>query len=312
MTAPDAFGMIHFNLNTCFSALPIQLTGYVVDATHIALVETDIDDTQLTGFATGGSAVAQVGTLQPFAGKYVIGISGFDFTGLPSTMASSGLLSVGAANSAVGVTDQVMSSGLVMGDTSAATCVVDPNGTGRVDVITAFDDPNNALLSAPEQILYLTGNGSSALVLSFDSFANAGGSGVALSQATAPFAFTGTYAFSEFSGFQSPDGWAGNDATGVMKIAANGDTTGSLDGYGFSSALFGSNQSVAVDGRFSGTLAAPDAGTGIGNGYNLVGPLSMQYYMADSNNGFFVETDSTNILLGRFLTRSSIAPTSGN
>jgi hypothetical protein len=40
---PDSFGSVTFSLTATFAPAPIQFTGYVVDAKHIKLVESDIN-----------------------------------------------------------------------------------------------------------------------------------------------------------------------------------------------------------------------------------------------------------------------------
>jgi len=43
LTNPDSLGYVKFNLTAAFSPNPIQFTGYIVDAQHIRLIESDIN-----------------------------------------------------------------------------------------------------------------------------------------------------------------------------------------------------------------------------------------------------------------------------
>src|SRR5262249_11899559 len=95
---PDSFGAIKLTLTTDFAPTPIELTGYIVDATHIKLIESD--NTSGTGFgSTVGVAVGQgtaTGTFtdnSSFSGSYVFGIFGQDLSGFPSSLASVGQFS---------------------------------------------------------------------------------------------------------------------------------------------------------------------------------------------------------------------------
>src|SRR5207302_3085196 len=87
------------NVITDFASSPIQFTGYIVDSTHMKLIESDIDGTGAGFGATAGVAIGQgaaTGTFtanKSFAGKYVFGILGEDLSGLPSSLASVGKFS---------------------------------------------------------------------------------------------------------------------------------------------------------------------------------------------------------------------------
>src|SRR5258708_25668300 len=109
---PDPFGSLKFNLTTDFAS-SIQFTGYIVDSTHIKLIESDIDGSGAGFGATAGVAVGQgaaTGTFttnKSFAGKYVFGILGEDLSGLSSSLGSVGkITSRRDGNHACGRDDQ--------------------------------------------------------------------------------------------------------------------------------------------------------------------------------------------------------------
>ena len=101
---PDAFGRVLFNLNVPFvhsSPSAIQFTGYVVDAIHIKLIESDNNDPTSPGYgSTAGQAIAQASadignfTVGSVGGTYVFGITGTDLSNgniTPNTFASAGM-----------------------------------------------------------------------------------------------------------------------------------------------------------------------------------------------------------------------------
>jgi hypothetical protein len=99
---PDSFGQVTLSLMAGFGfnskPVPLQLTGYIVDSTHIQLIESD------NNFGwTGGIAVAQsAGTagnysVASLSGPYVFGVTGIDLSS-NSSLAPTSLTSVGVFN----------------------------------------------------------------------------------------------------------------------------------------------------------------------------------------------------------------------
>src|SRR5262249_6950345 len=97
---PDAFGAVTLDLSFGFTSSPVQFVGYIVDATHIKLIESD--NSSGTGFSsTGGVAIGQgpaTGTFNTasLSGAYVFGVPGVDLTEnlfgtTPSTFTSVGV-----------------------------------------------------------------------------------------------------------------------------------------------------------------------------------------------------------------------------
>ena len=102
MSQPSSLGMVTITLTgaTCFGqTLPasIQFTGYIVDATHIHLIESD-DINGTGGFLTAGIAVNQGSAAGTFTaasltGPYVYGVLGYDINAaVPSSFTSAGVI----------------------------------------------------------------------------------------------------------------------------------------------------------------------------------------------------------------------------
>ena len=137
-------GAVKFNLAAGFTSLPVQFTGYIVDATHIKLIECD--NTTGTGFgSTSGVAIGQgsaTGTFtsnSAFTGNYVFGILGQDLSGLPASLSLLGLVIPNGAGQLNGIEDQFFG-GLFLGfsDHFTAPYNVDPTGYGHIDTSILF------------------------------------------------------------------------------------------------------------------------------------------------------------------------------
>jgi hypothetical protein len=311
--APDQFGAAQITLQACFSSSPIQFTGYLVDATHMKLIETDLNSKAGTGFATGGAAIGQgasTGALagaQAFLGTYVFGILGMDSSQLASSLNSVGLVTSQGAGVLNGTNDEVMSIGNVISDSFSGSYTVDSSGSGRVVAPITYQNSSNAALSAPELIFYLTGQGTTALVLDFDTATASGavGAGIAYPQAASQLAFNGKFGFSGWNLNESLDVWTEDDASGVMTVDPTTNTlAGYVDGlllYPSDESLTGSFLTPPANGRFSGQLSAPDTA--------LPNPAVTEFYLVDSEHGFFVETDLANsTFLGYFAASTPVCP----
>ena len=143
---PDSFGSFKVTLTTAFAPTPIQFTGYMVDSTHIKLIESDNDGSG-TGFgSTAGVAIGQgaaTGTFianSSFAGKYVFGILGQDLSGLPDTLASAGNFTADSSGKLTsGFNDEFLSGfSIAISDSFTGAYTLDTKGTGRVDSSISF------------------------------------------------------------------------------------------------------------------------------------------------------------------------------
>jgi hypothetical protein len=95
------------------STTAFQFTGYIIDASHIKLIESD-NTAGIGGLgSTAGVAIAQAsapGTFNSFSGTYVFGVLGEDLgIFLPATMTSVGVFTAdGSGNITNGYTDTLL------------------------------------------------------------------------------------------------------------------------------------------------------------------------------------------------------------
>ena len=330
LTAPDSLGSFTLNLNAPFGSLnkvlPLTFTGYIVDATHINLIETDTATGNASpfgrtaGFAIGqGTATGTFTTNASLSGTYVFGVPGtdlsefngaFGFISTPATLTTAGLFTAdGAGNLNNGYSDTFLALNTVQGtalvpQTGAqisapftGTYSVDSTGTGRASstAITFNPEPKDNYL--PTFFFYLTGNGGPALVLeSGDTHYPSIGAGIAYPQ-TGAAAFSGDYGITvtqELSGFSENDGEGPFNANSTSAPP-------SLSGITDINIGFGANQ----DQPFAGTFATPSATdpfSGVLVGANtplitsvaFVPQVTVNYYFIDPTQGFFIETDLVN------------------
>lgn len=311
----DPFNAVQLNLTACFAPTPLQFTGYIVDASHIKLIETDLSGN--TGFSTSGVAIGQgssAGTFsgpQSFSGAYVFGASGFDKSKFASSLASAGQLVADGMGNAVGLLDEYgFSATRNFSGTLNGTYTIDSSGIGRVDAKTLLAGPNSVSSNGPELIFYLTGSSNSPLVLAFDTTALAVGAGMAYPQAAPPYQFSGDYGFNAFN-LPKPKPSAGSvvDMTGQFSVTGDQTTTnlnltGILDNSATLGDSFTGSFSVpSASGRSSGSLLA----------LSLTGPnpAAASLYMIDNQRGFLVETESGSlgpVFLGYFAARTPVCP----
>jgi hypothetical protein len=309
----DPYNAVQLNLTTCFASTPLQFMGYIVNATHISLIETDVSGN--TGFSTSGVAISQgssAGTfsgLQSFSGAYVFAVSGFDKSKFASSLASAGQMVADGVGNVAGLLDQYgFSATRNFSGTLNGAYTIDSSGIGRVDAKTLLVGSNGVSSNGPEFIFYLAGTGNSPLVLAFDTTALAVGAGMAYPQAAPPYQFNGDYAV---SGVDLPKrsagsltGEAGQFSVTLDQTSANLNLAGILDDTAtLGDSLTGSFSLPSASGRSSGSLLAS----------SLTGPNSAAtgVYMVDDQHGFFVETDSGfqgPVFQGYFAARTPVCP----
>lgn len=330
LTAPDSLGSFTLNFNAPFGttnkAIPLQFVGYIVDATHVDLIETDTSSGNASPFGlTAGLAIAQgnaVGTFTSnasFSGAYAFGIPGTDlsffssadgFIATPATLTSAGMFAAdGAGNLTNGFSDTFLAINTYQGtlvnpQTGAqisapftGTYSVDATGTGRVTstAITFNPEPKGNYL--PLFFFYLTGNGGPALVLEGgDLHYPSVGTGIAYPQSTASPTFTGDYGFS-FT--QELDAFNEND--GVGPVNANSTAMPpSLSGIADINLGFGANQDQPFAGTFGATTGASFSGILVGDAVAAsvaFNPqIAVDYFVIDPTRGFFIETDLINAI----------------
>jgi hypothetical protein len=303
VSSPDKFGTVQISLNTNFGSPQLNVfTAYVIDSSHLDLIESDATTGMTAGTAMGQGSLT--GTFSTFSGNYTFGIFGQDLTGGTSTLASAGSFAAGAGSITNGSIDEIQSGLQVqVSDGFSATYTVDPSG--RVDTGSSFTFATAANGTGPEFVFYLSGGANPVLVLDADieptlvgalGTPGAGGVGTGLAYpSTAGAIFSGDYGESFTQNFNSTEG----DATGQMCVNWSSVTcqgggqpdnlSGTIDEtIGFipqlppPDSLTGGFQSSGINGRLTGTLSST---------YFSVNPLAMAFYLIDSGHGFFVETD---------------------
>jgi hypothetical protein len=307
VSQPIAPGIVTINLTgtTCFGQpLPgsIQFTGYIVDASHIRLIESD-DLDGVSGFLTAGIAVSQGSAAGMFTsaslnGPYVFGVLGYDInSGVPSSLTSAATITANGAGAFTGMDDTCFLGEFASftNNTLSGTYVADAGHLGRLSLSPKFTGAS----PAPKVVLlfYLTGNGTPPLVLwseGADLNYPAVGTGIAYPQA----ANAGTLSFGnpESYGFNLIQNNFGEfDGSGQMLTTANGGTgtiTGTIED--FNSNDFNGGGSTSLNDTFA--LPADQFGRISGTFRNVSGTDGpfFKYYMVDDNHGFLTETDLIN------------------
>jgi hypothetical protein len=308
---------------TCFSSF-LTFTGYIVDATHLQLIETD------GSFFTAGPAIGQTNpaSVGSFAGPYVfsvLGVTDVNAAVVPSSFASQGVICPdgnggldacldangspsGGYTDSLFLTSNAPLPGGVNSLCSAPPCPaqlsaeietvgtykIDSHSLGRITV-------NNLKLSPqlnpvhpldPNLNFYLTGNGTPALVLlTGGPSANfpALGAGVAYPQASGAEGFS--FGNGELYGvtFTQQPGTEVDGSGQMTATLTQGTNTGTLSG------LFDTDGPTFAN-PLAGSFACP---TGAGTCPDTFGRFSnsafdgtgVTYYLVDDNHGFLVQTD---------------------
>ncbi len=311
VTAPDAFGSLQFALTAAFNPTPLVFTGYILDATHIKLIESDNDGSATAFGSTSGVAISQGSATGTFknkssvAGNYVFGILGQDLTGLPTSLASAGTLTADSTGKiTAGFNDEYLSGfGVAISDSFTGTYKLDASGDGRVDANLTFK--NNG--PGPEFFLYLTGNGNPPLILDADSNLGSVGTGLAYPQLTSSFSFSGPY------GLYFTQGAFGAENDGTAEVTVEG-TAETLAGIVDSNFLFSPLTDTNLTGTF-GTISTTGRSTGSLTNTFFPSPgsnantIAVSYYFIDATQGLFIETDSFDsgeLTVGYFATRTPL------
>ena len=301
VSAPDAQGRLLIQLQQAAnSALPtLYLAGYVIDATHIRLIETGgADEAASYQGVLGGIALGQGGNTGQFntasvAGlSYVIGAQGEDEQGFVQI---AGVLTADANGSVTGTLNWNDRSGTSPQSPLpfTGTYTVDPTGRVTLSQLTDGSTFNYSLH------LYLAAGGN-ALLLSNDSHDAFVGQG--FQQQTGAFtaaSFSGLYGLNTTVFIPDSSGFLNQPTPviGSITAAASGAGSDSVSGFadkgngdGVDFALTGSFNSAA-NGVFGGTLAGLNPGSPTTAG-------SFTLYLIDSTQAVMIETDSSQLSLG--------------
>jgi hypothetical protein len=332
LTAPDQFGGFTLNLTVPFGTankpIPVQFEGYIVDAAHIKLIESDDISGNAAAFGTtAGFAIGQ-GTAAgnfndaSFSGTYAFGVTGVDLSVnnpgyIPFTSTAVSLFTADGAgcqtDSCNGYTDTFLqlncaqltctkgqeipgaqiSYAFTGGYSVDSTGSSDP-GTGRGSLNSITFPPALKPAYSPTVFFYLTGltgtGEPAALVLAGgDSHYPSVGTGIAYLQ-SGTAAFTGDYGFS----FTQLNSTGEND--GTAQLNANPTATPPVSGLADVNIDFGADQDQPFTGTFSTpTAAAPFAGSLLGtisaNSVVFSPQIAVDNYFIDSGHGFWIETD---------------------
>jgi hypothetical protein len=283
---PASTGKVVFTLITsvnCFGFA--EFTGYIVDSTHIRLIETD------GTFITGGLAISQGSAQGTYTnaslfGTYVYDVTGTDLLSFqPATFTGAGFVGADGQGDLTGNTDFFLLGAFAeFREQHGGLYTVDAKGIGRFRLNFNQFFPTPQTTFRPKLIFFLTSPGGPALVM------NAGGeelntpalgTGIAYPQGTPPFSFSGPYGVS----FTQMNG-AENDGTGQMTAQPTSNPPSLSGAVDDSAGGVGTPLPPLAD-----TFALPDSNghfTGTFLGTNAA------YYLIDSGHGFFVETDLVN------------------
>jgi len=296
VSTPDQYGRVQIELNPAGSStLPIlYLTGYIVDSTHIRLVETG-DNSGSNSFqgVLGGLALGQGANTGQFSANsmagssYVFGAAGEDTAG---NLELAGVITANTDGTVSGTLNwnDLTEKGAQAPLAVTGSYTVDP--TGRV-TLTGLTDGETFNYSMH---LYLTGNGNGLLLSNdtADTFV-----GQAFQRQAGVFSAASLSGSYGFNGGQADLGAEFGAATVVGTVTAALDNgVGTLAGFadsGDGAADFALNGGFTPEasGVFTGTLSGLDVASRATVG-------SMTFYLVDSTRAVAIETDSSELALG--------------
>ena len=265
----------------------MQYSFYVVDGTHVHLVEADAN-AFLAGDMFAGTTGNSFSVSELTAGNYPFTNGGTSSTG---AYASGGVfVSDGAGNIKSGVVD-ANNAGTVQSASMLGSCAYTVDGTtGRIDLKLC---PSGG--SPLEFAAYLTSTGS-AVMLELDSAATA--NGMTIPQRVLATSVKGIFALAlGGQGILNSAPSNRTDASGQITLAGTAVGLGNLDINTFNSVF----QSDPLDTTNS-TIAAPDATLGRGTakivGTNPAVTFNVSYYIADDNTALLMGTDTVRTQTG--------------
>ncbi len=269
---------------------------YIVDATHLYLVEIDNNDYLVGNIYSGSAAAADLA-----AGSYVFTAGGTSSSG---AFASGGVFTAAGSNPGGGsITGGVFDSnnaGTVALDTTLSTCAYTVDSTGRI--VLGLNLSSGSCTGSIQFAVYPTAQATSttvepaAVMLELDSTAVASGSAY-LQNSTAE-ATAGSFALN-LAGqgiFHNEAGSVQQDVEGQVTLSSSAVTSGNLDINDFNAGIQTDPISTADSsisaptstGRGTAVLVAtnPDVS------YNLV------YYVIDDNTALLFDSDTNRIVIG--------------
>jgi hypothetical protein len=303
VSAPDVRGRVQIQLLQAANSMlpPLYLAGYVIDATHIRLIETG-DTNDATNFqgVLGGTALGQGANTGQFSvasvagSSYVFGAQGEDDA--QGVLQIAGVLTANADGSVTGMLNWNDRTGTTTQSPLpfTGTYTVDP--TGRV-TLSQLTDGATFHYSIR---LYLAAGGN-ALLLSNDSGDAFDGQG--FQQQTGAFSaasFSGLYGLNAtvLSSDQPGGVYGPSPVIGSITAAVSGSGSGGNSVSGFADRGNGGSDfavtgsfNAAANGVFAGMLAGLNPGSPTTAG-------SVTLYLIDSTQAVMIETDSSQLTLG--------------
>lgn len=265
----------------------LQFAFYIIDGTHLDMIETD-QAAHLAGDAYAGASGSSFTAGALSASNYVFALGGNSSSG---AYAAAGVFTSDANGNITGGTLDSDNAGSPTANASisASTYSVDAT-TSRIDL----------KLGSMEFAAYPTA-ANTALMLELDSTAIA--QGTAYLQQASPAALAGNFglALNGQGVFYSDPGLYQSDAEGAATLSGSAFTSGSanldINNYGTSpqpSDPIGTSSSIAAPGT-NGRGTATLQPTNPPATYNLV------YYVIDANTALLVGQDSTRVLNGMMI-----------
>jgi hypothetical protein len=272
----------------------LQFAFYVVDSTHVRLVEID-HNALLAGDMFAAPLGNSFSTASLTAANYPFTSSGSTSAG---AYAAGGVFKSDGGGNITGGAFDSNNAGTAGANTTIAACAYTVDATtGRIDLrlfTGAGACPGGANANTSEFAAYQTKQ-RSALMLEID--ANAISSGMAFQQAPAPAAATGSFAL-EIAGQGTAQNLAGaipQDVVGQVALTGTGVSSGTIDINNFNAVFAGDPVSTGS------TFAAPDAngrGTATLNATNPTATFNLMYYLIDPNRAVLLDQDKTRVGTG--------------
>jgi hypothetical protein len=299
VSAADSFGRVLLTLNaTDTTDFPqINLAGYVVDTSHLRLVEEEPSSGTNFNGVTGGVALGQGTNTGTFStttvsgNSYVLGLEGADSSGVLQT---AGVLTTnsGSVTGAINYNDLTLMGPQTPSPVTGGTYTVDP--TGRVTMTSVTDGIATLTIQ-----LYLTGSGQETEETAITMDGGDVQAGLGFQQAGG-----GTFTAASFAGTYVMGATGASPATvepeldAVGPITATSSLAGTVDLNNFSVAQ---TADLSVSGTF--TANANGAFTGTITGLDVTTATNADvfvYYLIDTTKLFAIETDTNQITLGFF------------
>lgn len=290
---PDASGRVVLSLVPSNTSIPagVGFAGYIIDATHMRLVEV-VDP---LGAATGGTALGQNSAgLSVSGNSYVLGLTGYDGNG---ALQAAGVFTF--ASGATGVSGNIsysdLAGGAVASPITGGTYVADSTIPGRVTITGLTDGNINTNVE-----VYIDGNGN-ALTVGLDAgdilegvgYQQTGGGSFTKASFSGNYVMdaTGADAVNELE----LDAVGPISADGSSKLTAPASTAFDLNALSQSAPV----SNVTVSGTFTGAsdgVFTPGTLTGL-DVTTSANADTFVYYVVDTTRVIAIEADPNQLTL---------------